>query len=94
MRFNAIFFRILFCKASKRDQFKGVHKEKKEQQMQNTNSQGTNTEKLQQDATDLKNHTQPMKSESEYEEGANDEIGEDARRSRKDAEEFQKHQGR
>ena len=53
-------------------------------------SDNHNTQKLQQNATDLKNHPQGMKSESEYEEGAHGEIGEDARRSRRAAEEFQK----
>ena len=53
-------------------------------------SDNKNTQKLQQDATDLKNHSHDMKSQAEYEKGAHDEIGEDARRSRQDAETFQK----
>lgn len=53
-------------------------------------SDNKNTQKLQQNANDLKNHSQDMKSQAEYEKGANDDLGEDARRSRQDAETFQK----
>jgi hypothetical protein len=53
-------------------------------------SDNTNTQHLQQKAKEMKNQSRDLKPESDYEKGAHDDIGQDARKSRDKAEEFQK----